>query len=60
LEALKLKLVERDLVVPLQAEGRFSIGKLQAGDYTLEVAVNGGKPKLHKITVPAPDYELNV
>lgn len=60
LEALKLKLVERDLVVPIQAEGRFSIGKLQAGEYTLELAVNGGKPKLHKIKVPAPDYELNV
>jgi len=60
LKALKLTLVERDLAVQLQKEGRFSIGQLQAGEYTLEVAANGGKPKRHKITVPAPDYDLKV
>jgi hypothetical protein len=61
LEEVKLTLIERGLEVPLQieeGEGRFTIGKLRAGDYTLEVAADGGKPKRHKITVPAPDYEL--
>lgn len=57
---VKLKLVERDLAITLQDEGRFTIGKLQAGDYTLEVSANGSKPKRHKITVPAPDYDLNI
>jgi hypothetical protein len=60
LEEIKLTLIERDLAVPLQEDGRFTIGKLQAGKYTLEVTANGGKPKRHKITVPAPDYDLNV
>ncbi|MBN2003724.1 MAG: DUF4255 domain-containing protein [Anaerolineae bacterium] len=60
LETIKLTLVERDLVVPVQETGQFAIGQLQAGEYTLEVAINGGKPKQHKITVPAPDYEVSV
>jgi hypothetical protein len=67
LEELHLTLVERGLDVPLQIEGegeekegRFTIGKLRAGKYTLEVATDGRKPKRHKITVPAPDYELEV
>lgn len=60
LDEIRLKLVERDLAVSLSEEGRFTIGKLQAGDYTLEVSANGGKPKHHKITVPAPDYDVNV
>ena len=63
LEDVHLTLVERGLEVPIQieeGEGRFTIGKLRAGDYTLEVAADGRKPKRHKITVPAPDYELEV
>lgn len=60
LEELTLTLVERGLDVALQDEGRFAIGKLQAGDYTLEVSSNGQTLKRHKITVPAPDYELEV
>jgi hypothetical protein len=60
LEDLELKLVERGIVVPIQDEGQFAIGNLQAGDYTLEIKVNGGKPKRHSITVPAPDYTLEV
>lgn len=60
IENIKLTLVERNLTVPVQETGRFAIGQLQAGEYTLEVAVNGGKPKQHKITVPAPDYNVKV
>jgi hypothetical protein len=62
LEDLHLTLVERGQEVPIQVEegeGRFTIGKLRAGDYTLEVAADG-KSKRHKIAVPAPDYELEV
>jgi hypothetical protein len=60
LETIQLTLVERDLVVPVQKTGQFAIGQLQAGEYTLEVAVNGGKPEHHRITVPAPDYEISI
>ncbi len=60
LEELELVLVERGLDVPIQDEGRFSVGRLQAGDYTLEVRTRGQKPKRHKITVPSPDYQIQV
>jgi hypothetical protein len=60
IENVRLKLVEQGLDVPLQPEGRFTIGKLKAGAYTLEIVADGGKPRRHQITVPAPDYELTV
>ena len=60
LEKVRLTLVERGLEVPLQPEGRFAIGNLEAGDYTLEVVKDGGKPRRHKISVPSPDYEIEV
>jgi hypothetical protein len=60
LEDLRLTLVERGLDVPLQPEGRFAIGSLEAGDYTLELAVDGGRPIHYKITVPSPDYDIEV
>ena len=61
LENLRLTLVERGVEVPLQPEGRFTIGNLEAGDYTLELSIEGRKkPRRHKITVPAPDYDLEI
>jgi hypothetical protein len=60
LENLRLKLVEHGLEVPIQPEGRFTIGKLRAGAYTLEVMAEGSNPSRHSITVPAPDYELKI
>jgi hypothetical protein len=60
LEKVRLTLVEQGLEVHLQPEGRFAIGRLQAGEYTLEVSVNGGEPHRYKIAVPSPDYEIEV
>lgn len=60
LEDLRLTLIEKGLEVPIQAEGRFAIGNLKAGDYTLEVWAEGRQTHRHSITVPAPDYELKV
>jgi hypothetical protein len=60
LEKVRLTLVEQDRGVTLQEGGRFTIGKLKAGDYTLEVAVEGREPVRHKITVPSPDYEIKI
>jgi hypothetical protein len=60
LSDLELILVERGLQVPIQEEGRFSISRLQAGVYTLEIRVNGDRVQRCNITVPAPDYDLEV
>ena len=57
MEDVRLRLLERGLEIPLQPEGRFAIGNLEEGNYTLEVTV-AGKAKQHKIEVPAPDYEI--
>jgi hypothetical protein len=60
LENLRLTLIERGLEVALQSEGRFAIGNLQPGDYTLEVVAAGRQPRRYQITVPAADYELEI
>jgi hypothetical protein len=60
LEQARLSLLEQGLEVPLQAEGRFAIGHLRAGGYTLEVSVPGYLTQRYAITVPAADYELEL
>ncbi len=60
LETIRLRLVERGLDIPIQAEGRYVIGNLEAGDYTLEVAAASGKPSQHKITVPSENYDVEI
>jgi hypothetical protein len=60
LDTVHLTLVESGLDVPLLDEGRFSIGRLRAGEYTLQVVIDGGKPARHPISVPSPDYEIEV
>jgi hypothetical protein len=58
LEDGHVHLVEQGREVPLQPDGRFAIGHLRSGEYTLEVAVDGGERHRFKIAVPAPDYVL--
>jgi hypothetical protein len=58
--SVRLTLVEQGQAVTVQEGGRFTIGNLKAGDYTLEVAVDGGQPRRYKVTVPSPDYDLEV
>jgi len=58
LDQITLELVDRGGDVPLDEDGRFSIGKLAAGEYTLEATTVDGESKRFQITVPAPDYEL--
>jgi len=55
---VRLTLVEHGLAVAPQPDGRFAFGRLRAGEYTLEVTVEGQAPRRHTITVPAPDYDL--
>lgn len=59
-EDIQLTLVERGLEVKVQSEGRFTIGNLEAGNYTLEIAVGNQKPRRHPITVPSPDYKIDI
>jgi hypothetical protein len=60
LEELRLVLLERGLDVSLEEGGEFTVGKLRAGEYTLEVATDGQTLKQFTIQVPAPDYELEI
>jgi hypothetical protein len=57
-DKVHLTLVEHGLAVALQPDGRFAVGRLRAGEYTLEVMVEGQAPRRHTIAVPAPDYDL--
>jgi hypothetical protein len=59
-DSVRLTLVEQGLAVRLQPESRFAIGNLKAGDYTLEVHVEGRETRQYQITVPAADYDLVV
>lgn len=57
---MSIRLVENGHAAALQPEGRFAIGNLKPGDYTLEITAEGRKPSRHKITVPAPDYDFDI
>ena len=57
---VQVRLVERGADVRLDAEGRFVIGNLEAGEYTLEVVREGKKPAQHRITVPAESYDIEL
>jgi hypothetical protein len=60
LKNVDIKVIESGQSASLLAEGRFAIGNLRPGDYTLEIAAEGRQPSRHKITVPSPDYEINL
>jgi hypothetical protein len=59
-DRVRLTLVERGVELEVKPEGRFSIGNLEAGDYTLECVIDGGDPRRYKIKVPSPDYTIEV
>jgi hypothetical protein len=60
LDHLRVTVVETGLAVPLRDDGTFSIGHLQAGAYTLEIAAEGRQTSRHKIAVPSPDYQIDL
>ncbi len=57
---LRLKLLERGQDIELLEHNEFGIRNLQPGDYTLEITADGRKPSKHKITVPAPSYDVEL
>ena len=60
LNNIQMTLVERDISVPIQAEGQFIIGVLPSGVYTLEVSADGVKPGRYTITVPSKSYDIQI
>ena len=58
--AVRMTLVERDLKVLLQEDGRYIISNLTPGDYTLEISVAGNKLKQHRFRVPDVSYDINL
>jgi hypothetical protein len=60
LRQVHMTLVEMDREVQIQRSGDFTIKGLAAGEYTLEVSIEDGEPKQHRIVVPSPDYDLEV
>lgn len=59
-EGLRLTLIERGLAVPVAADGRFIVGNLAEGEYTLELLAEGRQRQQHRITVPAPSYDIEL
>lgn len=60
LDKVRVLLLERGVEVEVGPDGRFSISQLAGGQYTLEVSLDGKGPQRFTITVPAPDYELEL
>ncbi|MHB1295093.1 MAG: Pvc16 family protein [Anaerolineae bacterium] len=56
----RLTLVERGQDLPLSADGRFVIGNLAAGPYTLEIRAEGLPPKQRRIVVPDVSYDIEI
>lgn len=59
-EKVRVTLIERGMSVPLQSDGRFAIGGLRAGQYTLELTVENRPPTRHTITVPSSEFDLQL
>lgn len=60
LSTLSLRLVEKDMVIALDDEGRFSATGIEEGEYTLDILVNKKVLKRHKVKVPASNYDVEV
>ncbi len=57
-EDARLVLVELERDVPIDAEGRFVIGNLRTGSYTLRLEVADREPVLRTIQVPSEEYDI--
>ena len=58
--ALKLVLVEKGQPVELRPDGSFRIGRMEQGEFHLDVLANDRVLKHQKIQVPSPSYEINL
>jgi hypothetical protein len=60
LRRVRAILVEEDMTINVRYDGAFTIQGLPAGDYTLEVSLEGQSPTRHAFTVPSPEYVFDV
>ncbi len=60
LNTIHLTVAELRLELPIRADGRFIIEGIRAGSYTLNIQAQGQEPQQQKISVPAPDYTVEV
>ncbi|MEZ4832329.1 MAG: Pvc16 family protein [Caldilineaceae bacterium] len=58
LDDASLTLEELDRDIPLDADGRFVIGNLRTGTYTLRLAIPGQAPVTRTIEVPSEEYNV--
>jgi len=57
---LRFVLLERGLNVPISTDGRFIVGNLEQGEYTLELQTAGRQPRQYRITVPSLSYDIEL
>lgn len=60
LTTLSLMLVEGQIPVPLDTEGRYAIHNIQEGEYHLDVFFNQKVLKRHVLKVPSENYDIQV
>ena len=60
LSTLSLLLVEKNIAITLDDEGKFSATGIEEGEYTLDILVNDKVLKRRKIKVPASNYDVEV
>ena len=60
LESVRLTLVERGLAIPVRPDGRYVIGRLQKGEYTLEISASEGVSIRQPLHVPSQSYDIDL
>jgi hypothetical protein len=60
LEGARLTLVERGQDLALHPGGGFVIHNVRPGSYTLELSLEGRKPRRFALKVPSPSYDIEV
>jgi hypothetical protein len=60
LRPVKMTLVERAMLIPVETSGAFTIPGIPEGEYTLEVSVAGGPPAHLRLEVLARSYEFEL
>jgi hypothetical protein len=57
---LTIVLVEKNITLPINEEGKYAINKVLEGEYHLDILYNKKVIKRQKIQVPGPDYDILV
>jgi hypothetical protein len=58
LTGVRLTLLERALPILLEDDGSWSVGRIRAGTYTLQVTSPGTAPRQFPLEVPSPSYDI--